>query len=247
MAARGGHVRCRDPDYDDLRGRRSHREQFCARYDAAVTAISDSKSPVRIGAYVGVSGGLSGFWNGSIDEVDVVHRALTSAEIQSIVASGSAGKSAVAGSIYVNLQMGTATGLAGGIANIHNAIGGAGNDILVGNGGNVLKGGAGRDLLIAGVTASILGGGADQDVLIGGAIVNSRPENLDAIMAEWAKTGAGFDYNSRVAILRANLLADGKISSNGGNNTLTGGDDALDFFFGSFVTDWQEGEDAVLV
>ena len=52
--------------------------------------------------------------------------------------------------VYVNLVLGTATGLAGGIKRIANVTGSPFNDILVGNGGNVLNGGAGRDILIAG-------------------------------------------------------------------------------------------------
>ena len=70
--------------------------------------------------------------------------------------------------VRVNLPLGTATGLSGGIAKIQNVIGSDGNDILVGNGGNVLQGGKGNDLLIAGATASTLLGGDGNDLLIGG-------------------------------------------------------------------------------
>jgi hypothetical protein len=123
--------------------------------------------------------------------------------------------------------------------------GGNGNDALVGSGGVKLFGGSGRDLLIAGALDSILDGGADEDILVGGTLQDSSTANLDAIIAEWVKTGTGNDYNSRVAILRANLLADGKVTGNGGNNALTGGSSALDLFFGSLVTDWQQGEQIV--
>lgn len=122
--------------------------------------------------------------------------------------------------------------------------GGAGNDILVGNGGNVLKGGLGRDLLIAGALASILEGGADEDILVGGRLNDISPANLAAIMAEWTSAGG---YDARVANLRAGLLADDKVTGNGGGNSLTGGSDALDLFFGSLVTDWQEDEEVVPV
>jgi len=117
--------------------------------------------------------------------------------------------------------------------------GGAGNDVLIGSGGNVLRGGAGRDLLIAGVLASILEGGADEDILIGGTLRDNRPTVLDAIMAEWSRADG---YDARVANLRSGLLSVDNVVGNGDGNTLTGGGDALDLFFGSLVTDLQEGE-----
>src|SRR5262249_51372773 len=140
--------------------------------------------------------------------------------------------------VYVNLQTGQATGLTGGVYHIQNVIGSAGDDILVGNGGNVLFGGAGRDLLIAGALARYLNGGGDEDILIGGTLNDISRAYLDAVMAEWTRTGDGNDYASRVARLRAGLLADDKITGNGGGNALTG-EGGLDLFFGSFVTDWQ--------
>src|SRR5262249_46167913 len=56
---------------------------------------------------------------------------------------------AVTAGVVVNLPLGTATGLAGGITNFRNVNGGRGNDILVGDAAvNTLRGGGGRDLLI---------------------------------------------------------------------------------------------------
>ena len=69
--------------------------------------------------------------------------------------------------VYANLLTGEASGLLGGINRIQNVTGSSFDDILVGNGGNVLNGGAGRDLLIAGAKPSILYGGNDEDILIG--------------------------------------------------------------------------------
>jgi hypothetical protein len=137
---------------------------FVPGQNAPITVINDSSSPVRIGSYVGTSGAMSGFWDGRIDEVDVFQRALSAGEVQSIFAADTSGKSAVAGSVSANLRTGTASGLRGGIVNIKNVIGGAGDDILIGNGGNSLTGGAGRDLLIAGAMASFLYGGGGEDL-----------------------------------------------------------------------------------
>ncbi len=129
--------------------------------------------------------------------------------------------------------------------------GGAGNDILVGSGGNRLFGGAGRDLLVAGARSSMLDGGLDEDILIGGTINDSSLSNLNAIRTVWTQISDGDNHVSRVTTLRSDLLADDKVTGNGEVDTLTGGLDSLDLFFGEqetdlfagdLVTDWQEGE-----
>jgi hypothetical protein len=137
--------------------------------------------------------------------------------------------SALANGVVVNLALGTASGLTGGIARIQNVVGSAGNDILVGNGGNVLTGGAGRDLLIAGALASVLDGGDDDDILIGGTTdYDSNAAALMTIMAEWTrKDGINDDYATRVANLKngtngAPILNATTVRSNGGRNTLKG-------------------------
>jgi Ca2+-binding RTX toxin-like protein len=59
--------------------------------------------------------------------------------------------------VTVNLTTGTATSTAG-ITNIENVTGGAGNDVIVGDGNaNVLYGGAGNDTITGGAGADILG------------------------------------------------------------------------------------------
>lgn len=196
--------------------------------------------PLQSSKFLGGSGPLFpiGSLDGQLDEIGIFNRALSAAEVQALYSGGSTGLLDNGPGVTVNLPLGMATGLGGGIARIQNVIGSSGNDILVGNGGNALFGGAGRDLLIAGILASQLYGGADEDLLIGGTLNDSSRANLDTIMAEWTRTGDGNDYAARVARLRASLLADDKITGNGGGNTLTG-EGGLDLFFGSFVTDWQ--------
>ena len=124
--------------------------------------------------------------------------------------------------------------------------GGAGNDILVGSGGNTLYGGAGRDLLVAGGHTSVLDGGLHEDLLFGGTIINSSLSNLTAIRLIWIRTGSGNDYNSRFSLLRDTLLTDDKVTGNGERDTLTGGIDGLDaqrdVFFLDYVTDLFEGD-----
>ena len=132
--------------------------------------------------------------------------------------------------VTVNLVLHAATGVGAGVYQIQNAVGGSGNDILVGDGGNVLKGGAGRDLLIAGALASTLDGGAENDLLLGGTTDYDHDDAaLLAILAEWAT-------NRTASLLNATT-----VYSNGGSNRLTGGD-GLDLFFAKFqdeLLDWD--------
>ncbi len=152
--------------------------------------------------------------------------------------------SAYTSNVLVDLPLGSATAVGGGIANIQNVTGASGGpagsyNILVGNGGNVLSGGNGRrNLLIAGARASTLLGGDDQDILIGGTTVYDRdPTSLQAIMAYW--TGPD-SYATRVANLRSGigvpLLNATKVTGNGGRNTLTGRL-GLDLFYGNLELD----------
>jgi hypothetical protein len=97
--------------------------------------------------------------------------------------------SAATGNVYVNLQTGVATDLAG-FRNIQNVVGASGGpagsyNILVGDGGNVLTGGTGRrNLLIAGPTASTLIGGDSGDILVAGTTdYDTDAASLQAIMA----------------------------------------------------------------
>ncbi len=181
---------------------------------------------------------------GLIDEPSVYNRALTPAEIRSLFDAGSAGKTAVeSNGVTVNLQLSTATAIRDGISNIQNVTGSAGNDILVGNGGNVLNGGPGRDLLIAGAFASILNGGGDEDILIGGSTdYDTAPAALNAIMAEWARTDIG--YETRVANLQSGAngvpaLNANTVHSNGQANQLRGGTEPTerDLFFARLASE----------
>jgi hypothetical protein len=164
------------------------------------------------------------------------------------------------GNVLVDLPLGTATGIAGGIRNIQNVRGGQGNNILVGNGGNTLIGGTGRNLLIAGPTASTLVGNSGEDILVGGTTdydLNSLA--LEALMAEWSR--ADRSYGARVQDLLAGAGLNGStvldvatFRSNGGNNILTGGD-GLDLFYGLLPstsntpdkTDWNPAQGEIFV
>jgi hypothetical protein len=165
--------------------------------------------------------------------------------------------SAYSGSVIVDLQTATATGVGGSIANIQNVVGGNGGgagvyNILVGNGGNVLIGGNGRrNLLIAGSSASTLIGGDDDDILIGGTTAYDMDlAALTAIMNYWSATAD--DYGTRVANLLAGngvpLLDATMVTSNGGGNTLSGGL-GLNLYYGNSAdaTDFDPSSGSVFV
>jgi Ca2+-binding RTX toxin-like protein len=155
----------------------------------------------------------------------------------------------------VNLAEGAATGARGGVARIHNVIGSPGNDLIVGNGGNILDGRGGRDVLIAGGAASVLLGGEGEDLLIAGTTAyDSHAASLAAIQAEWNRTDLSYDV--RVANLTSDngalvpkLIPGTTVFDNGGGNQLSGGADALDLYFASLdldVTDLLDEEEALL-
>jgi hypothetical protein len=146
------------------------------------------------------------------------------------------------GDVFFDPRIYQATGI-GNLDSVQNAVGGKGSSILVGYGpgtNNVLKGGTGRNLLIAGFgLGATLIGNDDQDILIGGStLYDSNPVALEAIMAEWARTDE--DYNTRVAnLLNGNgvpLLDNSTVFYNLGGNTLLGGA-GPDLFFGRTATD----------
>jgi hypothetical protein len=107
-----------------------------------------------------------------------------------------------AGNVEVNLLLGTATGVSGGVTSFQDVVGGQGNNLLVSGGPNeVLIGGAGRNLLIDGYTPtpfpflgtpysrSELVGGSGDNLIIGESVAYSRNQQaLDALFAEWART-----------------------------------------------------------
>jgi hypothetical protein len=88
--------------------------------------------------------------------------------------------------VRVNLQKGTATGVAGGVKNIQNVTGGAGNDLILGGSqSGVLRAGAGNDILVGGAGGNTLYGGSGYDILIGGRGKNTiwAGSNFDLMIA----------------------------------------------------------------
>jgi hypothetical protein len=183
---------------------------------------------------------------GAIDELSIYDRALSPGEIQAIYGAGSDGGSSSAQGVVVDIPLGTATGLAGGISHIQNLVGSPGNDILVGNGGNNINGLGGDDLLIAGASASTLTG-TGAEILIGGqTAVDANLAALESVLAAWTSPDGSF--SDRVSALVSGLLASGKVKSNKARNTLTGGS-GPNLFFASTIdtTNASSGDTSVTI
>jgi Ca2+-binding RTX toxin-like protein len=105
--------------------------------------------------------------------------------------------------VTVNLAAGTATRTTA-ISGFENAVGGSGNDILVGDANaNTLSGGAGRDVIIGGAGADVLSGGSGDDLIIAGSTAfDLNSAALTAIHNAWAGAGA---YQARINLLRAGV------------------------------------------
>jgi hypothetical protein len=147
------------------------------------------------------------------------------------------------GDVTVDIPLGAATLISGGISGFQNVIGSIGNDLLVGDGsGNVLIGGTGRNLLIAGSSAGYLQGSAADNILIGGSTqYDTDLASLDALFAEWTRTDLG--YADRVnhilnggGLNGAAVLNASTVTGNGGGNTLLGGGE-LNLYYGSLAND----------
>jgi hypothetical protein len=161
--------------------------------------------------------------------------------------------SAYSTSVVVDLQLGFATGVAGGVSGIGTVYGGTGNgtagayNLLIGIGGNALVGGTGRrNLLVAGGSASALTGGDQEDLLIAGS---TNTYDTEAGLTSWLQIAAywaGADsYATRVANLTTGTgvpkLDATTVSGNGGGNSLSGNGelvwlfgDGSDTIFGTF-------------
>lgn len=148
---------------------------------------------------------------------------------------------AYASDVTVNLPLGTATNISGGIEGIRNVIGGIGNDVLVGDHfSNVLEGGPGNDLLIGGglnwttgeysFLPDVLRGGGGEDMLIAGfTIWDTIPELLDVLRLIWALPA---NFAERTEWLYPLMDPAWAVYSNHVVNTLDGGADD-DWFFGA--------------
>jgi hypothetical protein len=158
------------------------------------------------------------------------------------------------GDVVVDLPLGTATAVGGGVANIQNVSGSIGNDLLVGDAfANVLIGGTGRNILIGGLGADEIVGGGGDNILIGGTTAyDTNSVALAAIMAEWTRTDLSFqqrladlisDASPARALNGTYHLNKKTVFDDGGPDVLTGGG-GLDWFFADLAQDQIENRKA---
>jgi hypothetical protein len=114
--------------------------------------------------------------------------------------------SAYTGDVTVNLALGTATGVAGGVSGFANVIGSIGNDLLVGDAtASVLRGGTGRNVIIGGAGGGQIFGGGGDNLLIGGTTnYDTNVAALNLIVQEWDRPDVTFA--ARVSELRGGKL-----------------------------------------
>jgi streptogramin lyase len=114
------------------------------------------------------------------------------------------------GDVTVNMRLGTASQVLGGISNIANVSGSQGNNLIVGDANpHTFIGGSGRNIIIGGAGPDQITGGGGDNILIGGTTVwDANPGALQAIMQEWTNTTLSFDQ--RVNALRKGITVGGK-------------------------------------
>jgi Ca2+-binding RTX toxin-like protein len=139
--------------------------------------------------------------------------------------------------VTARLSTGTATG-SSGVRSIENVLGGAGNDLVIGDSGaNILRGGDGRDVVIGGWGADTIYGDDGQDLLISGSTdYDANDLALFAILGEWSRDDR--NYEERIEHLRNGGGRNGDyrlnwttVHEDSVSDTLRGGLHALDWFF----------------
>ncbi len=150
--------------------------------------------------------------------------------------------------VNVNLELGTATDVAGGgffrVFGIENVSGGSANDTLTGNGQvNILNGGAGNDVLSGGFGNDDLNGGLGNDTLLGG----SGDDTLrDSLGFDSFNGGAGNDRllaNGVASTFNVTAANAGTLNDGSGNQSFSGlenlvggiGNDTFNFLTGGRV------------
>jgi Ca2+-binding RTX toxin-like protein len=112
------------------------------------------------------------------------------------------------------------------VKGINDVLGGQGNNILVGNLNNFLRGGAGRDVLISGGGTTTLQAGTGEAVMTGAHyIFDTNLAKLDAVRTVWS---APLPYLVRVHDLLATLINSSTVLPQPGVTTLISGG-GLDF------------------
>jgi hypothetical protein len=136
--------------------------------------------------------------------------------------------------VVVNLSSPSATKVTNGLVSVENATGGAGNDLLIGDGSaNRLVGGEGRNVLMGGGGPDTLIGGSGDDILIGSTAYRYNSAALQSILNEWSRTDE--TYQQRVDHIRSGGGLNGTYVL---NSTTVVDDSAVDTLVGNGGNDW---------
>ncbi|HEY2760191.1 MAG TPA: hypothetical protein VGI75_05595, partial [Pirellulales bacterium] len=129
--------------------------------------------------------------------------------------------------VTVNLSMGTATNVSGGVSNFNAVIGGSGADNLTGS--------SGRDLLFGGAGADKLTGGSGDDILFDATpSFGANATTIDSLLTYWNRTD--LDYITRITQLRAGTT--GVVNLPKLNATNVKNDSNIDMLTGGADNDW---------
>jgi Ca2+-binding RTX toxin-like protein len=141
------------------------------------------------------------------------------------------------GNVTVDLAINKATAL-GQVLNVANVVGSVGNDVLVGGGQpGTLRGGTGRNLIIARGATHLVGGGGDSILIAGLTAWDGNLTALDHIMMEWERNIPVQDRVSHIenggglnGPYRLFAGKKGTVASNGLKDVLTDGG-GMDWLF----------------
>jgi hypothetical protein len=209
-------------------------------------SLGDDTFIIQVNAQ-GVAGSLTGRidGNGGIDTLD--YSALTTG-------------------VTVDLVIGTASRLAGGVSNIRNVTGSRGddlirgddnanelrgvdgNDILIGLGGDdhlfaagidgVGTGTARRNILIGGDGMDVLEGGDGEDILVGGGFENNLDLNNAVLRAFETVWNTPLDYTSRTNVLNHDGVVVNNVHFKFNDDNILRDDGATDILHGFDGLDW---------
>jgi hypothetical protein len=207
--------------------------------NTANTWVLSGPNTVTLGAFT--FSGLANLQSGSAADQFVIQTgASLSGQIDGGGGVNTVDYSGYVGDVSVDLPLGLATAIGGGVSHIQDVTGSVGNDLLVGDANpNVLIGGTGRNLIIGGGGDTIVGGGGDNILIAGTTAYDQNLTALDAIMAAWTRTDLSFEQ--RLAHLISEGQNDGRlngpyvlnkqtVTDDGSQDSITGGG-GLDWVF----------------
>jgi hypothetical protein len=165
----------------------------------------------RAGTATTVNGGAA---NDTFQVGDAIHA--LSAFKGALTLNGGGGNntldySAYVGDVTVDLPLGLATAVAGGVSNIQNVTGSQGNDLIVGDANaNVLVGGTGRNIIIGGGGGDTIRGGGGDNILIAGTTAYDTDPALTALNALFAEWTSGDTLSTRVHLISQGVGPNGR-------------------------------------